>query len=479
LTRQNAGDLYFLNAFMACTNRPEQPLSSIEFEAGTGDYGENGAVRQTGAATDFKARLSVVQGNRMLNHYLLAGGINPHFEHPRMDGNSRSATTGGRHGFAALIGPEGRLDPTYFALGETNRTLGAVGDLLAGMQEEHDDIALGFLPDYYSTDVKRPGPMMELAQELGDARGPLEGLVRALMACGLSFPAVNLQEAIPAGTRVIALACATRLHSEVQERLVAFVRTGGKLLLYGRIPVKDLQGRAATQLKDALEIELDQVRQGSSSYFPSLIGKGWASGEPEVRVWQLQGFRAAHAEPFLGLLQTDWLAAAFCRLGRGEVAVIGAELPLHLSLWCGVLDRLGVKPKVTHDAAFGGVVLSRVRDDRGQRFVSLINLDAEEKELTIREGGVDLFGGRVFLPGRRAKLLPLGVSVAGLRIERASTEIVDRGARSVSFRQTAMPEWVEVRGSVRVEGDASVESDSSERTVVRIRPGRGKVTVHA
>ena len=163
----------------------------------------------------------------MLNHYLLAGGINPPFEHPQMDGNSRSATTGRRHGFAAPIGPEGRLDPTYFSLADTNRTLGAVADLLAGMQEEHDDIALGFLPDYYSTDVKRPGPMMELAQELGDARGPLEGLVRAMMACGLSFPAVNLQESIPVGTRVIALACATRLHLEVQERLVAFVRAGG------------------------------------------------------------------------------------------------------------------------------------------------------------------------------------------------------------------------------------------------------------
>lgn len=131
ITRQNAPDLYYLNAFMAAVNRPEQPLSSVEFEAGTGDYGENGAMRYSGAAADFKARLSVVQGNRMLNHYLLAGGINPMLERPKEDGNSRVGTTGGRHGFAAPINPEGRLDPVYFALADTNRTLLAVEELLA------------------------------------------------------------------------------------------------------------------------------------------------------------------------------------------------------------------------------------------------------------------------------------------------------------------------------------------------------------
>ncbi|MFX8320111.1 hypothetical protein ABTL33_18845, partial [Acinetobacter baumannii] len=33
ITRQNVGDLYMLNAFMAAVNLTDQPLSSIEFEA--------------------------------------------------------------------------------------------------------------------------------------------------------------------------------------------------------------------------------------------------------------------------------------------------------------------------------------------------------------------------------------------------------------------------------------------------------------
>jgi beta-galactosidase len=476
LTRQNAGDLYFLNAFMACVNRPEQPLSSIEFEAGTGDYGENGAIRYSGAATDFKARLSVVQGNRMLNHYLLAGGHNPLLDHPKQDGNSRVGTTGGRHGFAAPIDPEGRLDPTYFALKDTNRTLAAVAPLLADMDEEHDAIALGFLPDYYATDVKRPGPIMALATQLEAARGPLEGLVRSMLACSLSFPAVNLQADIPPTTEAIALASASCLDQDVQRRLLAFVESGGSLFLYGRMPTEDHEGRPATALLDAFGIDLQPLRQASADYFPSLSGVGWASGEPEVRAWQLQPFRASKAEPFLTLLQTDLLVGAIIPHGKGRVAVITSELPLHKSLWRGIFDRLGVKPRVRHDGPFGGLLLNRVCDSQGRRFISLINLDQEEKEVRITEDDADLFGHPVHLPGRKAKLLPLNVALGGLKVIRATTEITGTKHRTVAFRQTAVPEFVEIAGTLRTPGtSAKIVDAAPNRTVVQIAPGRGEV----
>ncbi len=392
LTRENAGELYFLNAFLGSVSRPEQPLSSIEFEAGTGDYGETGGVRQPGAATDFKARLSVIQGNRMLNHYLLAGGQNPMLDKAKSDGNSRLGTTGGRHGFAAPIGPEGKLDPIYFALKDTNETLLAVGDLLSEMEEEHDAIALGFVPDYYSTDVKRPGPMRELASQLESARGPLAGMVRAMLTCGLSFPAVNLQAEIPAGTKTIALAAAPCLHGDIQARLLRFVEGGGNLLLYGHVPTVDIEGRPARQLAETLGIELAERREGSSHYFPSLKGIGWAAAEPEVRTYELVPFQGRNAgfEPFLSLVQTDLAAGAIFGYGRGKVVVITAELPLHLPLWRGIFDRLGVYPAVRHDASYGGVILSRLRSRAGARFISLINLDQEDKELRITENGKDL-----------------------------------------------------------------------------------------
>ena len=63
---------------MAAVNGPDQPVTSLEFEAGTGDYGGGARpARTTRRPTDLKTRLCLAQGNRMVNYYLLAGGINP------------------------------------------------------------------------------------------------------------------------------------------------------------------------------------------------------------------------------------------------------------------------------------------------------------------------------------------------------------------------------------------------------------------
>jgi hypothetical protein len=97
------------------------------------------------SAVALKTRLCVAQGNRLLNYYLFAGGHNPLLDIPVGDGNERIAFTGERHGFTVPVGPEGQLNPSYPVLAETLAELRAYGDLLADMDEEYDDIALGFV----------------------------------------------------------------------------------------------------------------------------------------------------------------------------------------------------------------------------------------------------------------------------------------------------------------------------------------------
>ena len=75
-------DMHFINAAMAAVNGPDQPLTSLEFEAGTGDYGGGLDVLTDAATVDLKTRLCLAQGNRMINYYLLAGGINPPLDEP-------------------------------------------------------------------------------------------------------------------------------------------------------------------------------------------------------------------------------------------------------------------------------------------------------------------------------------------------------------------------------------------------------------
>jgi beta-galactosidase len=112
LTAGNAPDWYLMNALMESVNRPEQPLTSVEFEAGSGDYGQSMGARLDPSAADFKVRMAIAQGNRLINYYLFTGGINYRLDRRTGDGNDRISFTGERHGTAAPVNPEGRLDYT-------------------------------------------------------------------------------------------------------------------------------------------------------------------------------------------------------------------------------------------------------------------------------------------------------------------------------------------------------------------------------
>ena len=192
LTVLNVADLYVANAFMAAVHGPDQPLTSMEFEAGSGDYGEDLSRLLPPEAVDLKVRLCVAQGNRMLNLYLFTGGHNPPLATPVGDGNDRIAFTGQRHGFAAPIGPEGQENPSYGRAARAFTAVRAAGDLLADGDEEYDDLALGFVPDHYLTEYHHPASVVRAAQvadlERFRGMGPRDVLARALLLGRLLVP---------------------------------------------------------------------------------------------------------------------------------------------------------------------------------------------------------------------------------------------------------------------------------------------------
>jgi beta-galactosidase len=471
ITRDNVGDLYMLNAFMACVNRPNQPLSSVEFEAGTGDYGETGGRRYSGTATDFKARMSVIQGNRLLNHYLISGGRNPMMDDPLVDGNGRIGTTGERHGFAAPIGPEGRLDPVYWAMKDTNETLLANSEILATGREEWDDIPLGFIPDYYSTDLKPEGPMRDLAGKLESARGWQERLVRSMLQRGLSYPAFNLQSGDMPEQGCLALATSICLDPGIGGRLLEFAEMGGRVILFGPVPTLNMVGQPMSILVDRLGVKVKDVMRGSSEYFPSMRGLGFAAGEPEARFYEGFPFECGRAEPFLGAVQREDYLGARIPVGNGSVTLVTVQPPQHRSFWEGFFDLHGVAPGLEHDDLSGGTVLSRFSSENGS-LLSLINLDEFEKSILIE--GVDQ---RVRLAPREAKLLPWGMPIRGSRVEFATAEIVRREGRDLWFRQGDGVERVLILGAEPMAGEGGSIRREGERFEVNIEAGKGSVRV--
>ncbi|MEV6492313.1 beta-galactosidase, partial [Actinoplanes sp. NPDC051633] len=157
LTVTNLPDLWVANAFTAATNGPDQPLTSLEFECGSGDYADDLSVLVPPSAVELKTRLSLAQGNRLLNYYLFAGGLNPSRPAPAaVPGTSLIAITGKRHGFAAPIDPEGRRTPGYDAIARVLRWVQPYAALIADSQPVHDDVALGLVRDHYLTEYRNP-----------------------------------------------------------------------------------------------------------------------------------------------------------------------------------------------------------------------------------------------------------------------------------------------------------------------------------
>lgn len=458
LDRENAPDLYMLNAFMDSVNRPEQPLSSLEFEVGTGDYGETKAVRQSAASADFKVRLSIAQGNRLLNYYLLAGGINPPLEEAKGDGNGRIAFTGERHGFAAPISPEGDLDPTYYGLQRTTRAMLALEPWLADAEEERDDLALGFHPDYYTTDLRIPGPVDdELIASLEYVRGPLDVLCRALTFLGFRFTGVDLLAGDLRRYGRIAFSCSRYLDEATQQRLADYARNGGQLSLFGEFPILDLEGKPCRALADAVGIQDVTYREASGKYHLSVQPEGRLADQPEVRVWRAAAYRSDSVTPLFRLVETGEVCGFEAKVGKGAVRTLSCNYPCHLPAFRALVGDPGLpyeerdKPALPRPFGApnsGGILHTTTRTPKGDRFLTVLNLDSYARRIAYP----GLLEDEIVLGPRSARLLPLQLDLGWVRLQGSTLEVESIGEREVRFRAENHAGKVEVRGDARAIG---------------------------
>ncbi|MFF0724753.1 beta-galactosidase [Streptomyces sp. NPDC004134] len=484
LTFRNVTDLYLVNSFMDATNDGDQPVTALEFDAGHADYG-NDLDNQSGAeAADLKTRLCLAQGAKMINYYLFAGGFNPKLDEPLDDGNDRIGSTGERHGFAAPVDPEGRPGPSYPSLVRTARAVRANAAVLAPMRAEYDDLALGFVPDHYLTEY-RPDTdaVRDVLSDVEPVRGfgPRGALSRGMLLGGYRYRSVDLQagDLDPARTPVLGLATGEYLDSVVQRRLVRYLRAGGKLLLSGLLPGKDMSGRPSAELRDALGLTPGKTLTDANRFSLSVTAHGWAAPRAEIRVPKAQlctASRGSRADIVLRELSTGQGCGFDIPVGAGRAVVVTSAYRCDLGFWTAALRRLGAEPRFTHDAKLPGVFLATTADGDGGRMLHAFNISSGYgQDVTFAERGKPLFGGeRLHLPGRGAAMLPLGVRTGGLRIAYATAEISEIADGRMAFRALGDEAVVAVDGPARCAGaKVSVEGG---RTLLRVR--RREFTVH-
>lgn len=441
----NFQDVYLANAFTDCMNTKNQPLASMEFEAGDGNYGDNFDTRNSPAAVNLKTRLFTAQGNRLLNHYLFSGGENYRFDTKLNDGNDRIAFTGEKHGFAAPVGPTGKLNATFYKMSEAIKILMANQDAISIMEEECDNLVFAFIPDYFMTEYHYPSSAKnkEMLEQIKIVRdnGMWSVLAKSLLLTGHRFKAVDIQHKnlvteLPAKP-VLVVPVARYLSPEIQQNIIRYIQSGANALIYGELPQFDMEGNSCTLLADFLGVRNIRHYRQQHLYYRSVYPCGFASQHPEITAFEVQTVDVDDASPFLRVYGTDEICGFEKEIGHSKVAVLLTRYHSRLEMMKELFTHLGIRNTLYHDFDNHGILMTSTRNAHGERFIHVFNLDDFDKEFHIYDQGTLLFDKKILLKRRECLMLPVNVKLDDqTRVVCSTAEVYEKAPDAVTFRLT-------------------------------------------
>jgi beta-galactosidase len=174
-----------------------------------------------------------------------------------------------------------------------------------------------------------------------------------------------------------------------------------------------------------------------------VVGHEWAAGRAEVRVGYAQ-LLAGAGERLLTEVGSGRPCGAEVTAGAGRAVVIATDYPCHLDFWRAALDRLGVRPRLRHDADDPGLLLTSTVDRSGQRLLHLVNVAPSAIEFGLWHRDKPVLAGP-----RQRKGAPPGLMLpartghaAGEQLRTGSPEWLggaapadpDRGCRDLRYR---------------------------------------------
>jgi len=475
LTMENFQDLYIINGFMDAMHNEDQPLSSVEFNCGDGNFGETYGNRTDPSAADLKARMCIAQGNRLLNYYLMTGGYNHHLEIPVNDGNNRVAFTGQRHGFAAPIDPEGNFNYTFPRMVRSIKTMMSVEDKIATMIEERDNLAFAFVPDYFMTEYKYPqSQKMEKIYaniQSNRAYGAWEILGRAMLLANYRFGSIDIQNKNlnPIETPVLVFACAQYLHKSIQEKLVKYLEVGGKVFVYGELPLFDLYGNDCTILIDYLGLTYNHNLRDGHEFYLSTIATNWAAPNPEIRIHHAQTFNLSKGQSLFEIYGTNEICGFDIPAGKGRLIGMTMSYRCDIPLFKKILTKLGTTPKLTHDEPDHGIFMTSTINNHDERFIHILNLDGFDKAFQILENEKPIFDNQIFeLSAREGIMLPVGVKFDKIEIIKSTAEITNVDDFKIQFRLTQSEDTITIKTSreILASNDYDIFTENDIKTIV-------------
>ncbi len=393
----NFHELLLVNEATRTLQAPDQPLFSMEFQAGGNlDFGGG----QT-SLYDLHTRLSLSVGMRAINHYLFFDGEN----HPLLSPVKR-------HDWGHPVRKDGSLRRHYHRYPKLSAVLNAYGDALT-LARPQTVTAIGFRLDDFMTEVNTPATE-EATRLLTHQREVIlfDFIARGLALTHRPFRALELARARldPQQTPSLWVMIEQHYEEALQRKLLDYVRAGGHLALIGRLP-------RSGPLQEALGII---SIHSDPPFTPAHIAAFGYSDVPASFIETYSGdfeqiFASRHGTT-VGFLRT---------LGQGKVAVLGAALEANTLEDLDLLHQLALA--LDCPPAFQLSDWADVRLSRGEQgsFLFINNYQDDPIETTVAWQGTPLFGGKTLhVPARQGLILPLEWHVAeGILLHYLTAEV--------------------------------------------------------
>lgn len=420
-----ATHLYTLNKFMSATGR-SWPLSSLEFNASTGNNTDHLEGQKETSAIPLKTRLQLAEGTKVLNYYLFSGGYNRSLEVYQADGNSRVGIHGWRHGFGAMVNPEGKISYAYPRIAQVNQEALHNHELLSRTTVKPTKLAIGFDIDDFMTEYYYPNSHIsnEYVNNLSmnRAKRPWNNVLKNLLSAKFNYDAIDLKQEIPdpKKTPTMIYLSSRYMAAKTQQLLVQYIQDGGHVLLIGELPEYDLVGESCHTLIDQLEVIPGAVVEETPRLFPSVQGLNWNQDMSEVRVEYYQTFTYKNGQAFLQEIQSKQIVAATVPYGQGSVDIICTELRFDPVFYTKLLAQNQIVPEFKLMPNQDNILAFQTDVDQGS-FIHLLNTLDTEVHFEI----AGLFNRHmVTIHGRDGLMLPQNLKVAGVTVTYSTAELL-------------------------------------------------------
>lgn len=401
---ENFFDVILANAFTKAIQPKGQPLFSAEFQGGF----QNGVPRLQPTTHDLKTRLTISNGMNAINYYMLVGGEN----YQEIGLISR------RHDWQSAIGYDGSLRRHYYVIKHIVDVVRTYGDAFISAQPKNHT-TLAFDADYFMTEYQNHHNR-HMINHITNARQNylFNGIGKSLVMNNISFDSFDMisSEMIDVNKHPSLIVFALDWMSKfAQQKLVNYLKDGGKLFLFPEMPTKDLNDRECSILKDYIGVSIKSKVYGKRVNL---------NGHDSVNCHVAQIYDVNKGFATLDL-DHDSVTGFKKTIGKGTVYMFGMAIK---SDWDyidkfsrEIFDDMGIKRIVTQDEWLN---VSMRTCDQGS-FVFIHNFEEFEKETAILFEGKDLFDGHIFkVPFKKGLILPVDWKInQAFKIDYATCEI--------------------------------------------------------